>query len=94
MFKLVPLKVLKIVEPFQKKMCFFKSFLPPDLLADFQKLLSLAFFHICAVENASENINAFSFTSYGLRATKKPGSAEKMMKPEPKLSLGDIFRLA
>ena len=73
MFKLVPLKVLKIDKPFWKKMCILKvCFLPPDLLADFQQLLSLVFLHVCAVENASEKVKPFSLTSSGLRATEKP----------------------
>ena len=77
MFKLVPLKVLKIVKPFWKKKYFFLSFLPHDLLADFQELLSLALFNVCVVENASEKVKPFSCTSSGLRATKNPIHVKK-----------------
>ena len=51
------------------------------------------FFHVCAVENASEKVKPFSFTSSGL-SHQKPGPCEEIMKPEPKLSLGDICKLA
>ena len=83
MFKLVPLKILKLSSRLGKKCVFFKASYPLICSQIFKYCFLRHFFHVCAVKNASDKVKPFSFASSGLRAIKNPVHVKKSWNRSP-----------